>query len=298
LSRISGVTDVNSVRFLKVETRNLPVLAIIREFHKFDDIPINLRDGDPATIKQQLLDGAVVVGTITTARTGIGFGDELEVRYGGKTHRFPVAGTCSLYAMGGMGFFMDRDSAHVFGVEGADAFLVNAEEGARPQVAAQLRTLCAEQGLLFQTFADVENVFEGILNGVMASLWAILSLGFLIAVLGISNTLLMNVIEQTREIGLLRVVGMKAGGVRGMVVAQGVLIGLMSIVPGTLCGLLIALVLRLTVLSMLGTSFTFTIHPVLISSYLAGVGLILLAGAWLPAARASRLPLLQTIRNE
>ena len=46
------------------------------------------------------------------------------------------------------------------------------------------------------------------MSGVVASLWSMVVLVLLVSAVGVTNTLTINVLEQTREIGLLRIVAM------------------------------------------------------------------------------------------
>ncbi len=62
------------------------------------------------------------------------------------------------------------------------------------------------------------------MNGVVAAFWAVLGLGLVVASFGIFNTITMNVLEQTREIGLLRIVGMTRGQVLRTVISQGLIL--------------------------------------------------------------------------
>ena len=55
------------------------------------------------------------------------------------------------------------------------------------------------------------------INSVVGSLWMLLALGCTIATLGLVNTLTMNILEQTREIGMLRVIAMTRSQVRRMI---------------------------------------------------------------------------------
>ena len=63
------------------------------------------------------------------------------------------------------------------------------------------------------------------MNGVVGGLWGLLVLGSSSAAFGIANTLTMNVLEQTRELALLRVVAMTRCQVRKTILAQAVIIG-------------------------------------------------------------------------
>ena len=75
--------------------------------------------------------------------------------------------------------------------------------------------------------------------GVVAGL---VGLSVIIAVLGIANTLLLGVLERTREIGLLRAVGMSRRQVRTMVQAEGAILAALGALAGIGLGLLLAFV--------------------------------------------------------
>ena len=67
------------------------------------------------------------------------------------------------------------------------------------------------------------------MGGVIGGLWAILALSFIVAAFGIANTLTMSVLEQTRELALLRVVAMTRRQVRRLVLSQAGIIGLIGL---------------------------------------------------------------------
>lgn len=83
----------------------------------------------------------------------------------------------------------------------------------RPSQASWLKSrnrgqYCQAHGLLLQSYADLVQYIDTMINGVIASLWMLLGLGCVIATMGLVNTLTMNILEQTREIGMLRTVAM------------------------------------------------------------------------------------------
>lgn len=62
---------------------------------------------------------------------------------------------------------------------------------------------------------------------------------YLIVGLGAANTLLMSVMERTREFGLFRALGLGPGSIRNMVLAEGIVLGTLGMMIGTACGLLV-----------------------------------------------------------
>jgi putative ABC transport system permease protein len=134
---------------------------------------------------------------------------------------------------------------------------------------------------------------KGQVDQVLLLINALLVLSVLIAVLGIVNTLAMSVLERTREIGLLRAVGMTRGQLRRMVRLESVLIS----VYGSALGLGLG--------GLLGTSLTRALSEQGITElvvpggrlalFLAlGAGIGVMAAVW-PARRAARMQVLDAI---
>jgi len=122
---------------------------------------------------------------------------------------------------------------------------------------------------------------------------ALLLLSEIIAVLGIVNTLALSVHERTREIGLLRAVGMSPAQVRTMVRREAVVIAAV----GALVGIAVGLVWGWLFVAALGSQGLTTVAVpwaevalFLVVALLAGV-----LAAWFPARRASRLDVLDAI---
>ena len=118
---------------------------------------------------------------------------------------------------------------------------------------------------------------------------------FLVASLGIVNTLQMNIQDQMRTFGVLRALGMKGRQVRGVVLTQALLLGGLTLLPGALAGVVLAYVISRGSATWSGAPITFRLDlVVLIGSCSIGMASALLA-AWLPARRAARLVALQAL---
>jgi putative ABC transport system permease protein len=141
-------------------------------------------------------------------------------------------------------------------------------------------------------------MIDSLLAGVTGGLWVLLSLGLLVGALGVVNTLTMNVLEQTRELALLRVVAMTRHQVRKMVLSQAGIIGIIGIVLGIMVGISTAYFISLSMMPLLGFPAPFTLHPMLLGgSVVIGMALVL-AAAFVPAERAARLDLLIALQYE
>jgi lipoprotein-releasing system permease protein len=132
----------------------------------------------------------------------------------------------------------------------------------------------------------------------------ILLLIVLVAAFNIVSTLTMSVTDRTREIGILRAMGMTARQIRRVFVAQGVVVGVVGTALGTLGGVALALALDRYRLIELNPTVYFIDHlPV----ELAGLDVTLIilaslliaaAATWYPSWRAASLEPVEAIRHE
>jgi putative ABC transport system permease protein len=108
----------------------------------------------------------------------------------------------------------------------------------------------------------------------------------------------MSVLEQTRELGLLRIVAMTRSQVRRTILVQALIIGVVGFVPGILAGIAVAYVMNLAMTPLLGHPIAFGSHPWFDLATLAGALAITLAAAWIPARRAANLNVLTALHYE
>ena len=134
------------------------------------------------------------------------------------------------------------------------------------------------------------------IDQVLGMVTVLLLLTVVIATMGIANTLALSMLERTREIGLLRAVGMTRAQLRSMVRTEALLVAALAV----LVGLLLGTGLGSAAVTVLG--LTASMAVVIPIQQLLGVVLLaavtgLLAGA-VPARRAARLDVLHAIESE
>jgi len=117
-----------------------------------------------------------------------------------------------------------------------------------------------------------------------------------VAVLGVVNTLVLSVIERTRELGLLRAVGLSRAQSTRMITVEAVVISLFGALLGVSvgAGLGAAVVRALKDQGFTTTAFPFT----LMATYLVLAGVVGVIAAIFPARRAARLNVLDAIQAE
>ena len=163
-------------------------------------------------------------------------------------------------------------------------------------VRAQMKTLVADNPEV--SVSDPSSQIKQatrFLDLLLTVLNVLLGLTILVAVLGVINTLLLSVFERTRELGLLRAIGLSRSGVGWMVTVEAVLIS----VFGALLGMVLGTALGITLVKIFGGDFLKLTIPwgYLLVTLFAGV-IAGLVAALLPALRAARLNVLQAIAYE
>jgi putative ABC transport system permease protein len=133
-------------------------------------------------------------------------------------------------------------------------------------------------------------------NQILGLITALLLLSIIIALFGIVNTLALSIFERTRELGLLRAVGMSRRQVRSMIRGESVIIAVMGAIIGLAVGVLFGYAV-VNALSDEGIgSVVIPTGQLLTYVILAGIAGVI--AAVFPARRAARLDVLAAISYE
>jgi putative ABC transport system permease protein len=203
-------------------------------------------------------------------------------------------------AAGGFnGYVVDLDQAQAMGSGSNDnvVYVVMDETASADIVEQELTTALAEfpnvqvldQSAFKQTISDQ-------IGQLLSFLFALLVLAVLIALLGIVNTLALSVFERTREIGLLRAVGMSKAGIRRTIVLEALIIAVFGAVLGMVTGVAFGALLQRILAAEGIDQFAVNEGQLALFLFLAAVGGVV-AALW-PAWRASRLRILEAIATE
>ena len=134
------------------------------------------------------------------------------------------------------------------------------------------------------------------INQMLAVLYGLLGLSIVIAILGIVNTLVLSVSERTREIGLMRAVGLGKTQLSGEIITESVLTSLYGTVLGGATGVVLAAALK-KILEDQGLTSLSVPWGQMVGMLALSVVVGIIAALW-PALRASRLPVLDAIATE
>ena len=262
---------------------------------------------DPATLPRlgldyvegsaaDLRDDTVLLTDSWAEDEGYDVGDELTIEGPAGTHEFRVAGTYDDSAVVQVAVLMTTDAMEDLGYQPQDTSLTVFTDGSAG-VRERLEQAVADQPII--TVKDqagfAEEQREPIDQFVLI-IYALLGLALLIAVLGIVNTLALSVIERTREVGLLRAIGVSRRQLRRMVTLESVVISLfgtlLGVVLGTGFGVALMSAVRDEGLEVIAVPYG-QLVLFLVLSVLVGV-----LAAVFPARRAARLDVLRAIAAE
>ena len=165
-----------------------------------------------------------------------------------------------------------------------------------------LQDRLADEGYTAVTVEDQLGAFTTVIDGIVLVLNAFAIIALLAASFGIVNTLFMSVQERTREIGLMKAMGMGSGRVFSLFSIEATFIGLLGSALGVVvamgAGTALSEALSTTLLSNLPGLTLIAFDPVSIVVIVVAVMLIAFLAGTLPAARAARADPVESLRYE
>jgi putative ABC transport system permease protein len=176
-----------------------------------------------------------------------------------------------------------------------------------PVVRAQLQKLIADNhlDLEIRDFLDLSPFYVQV-RAMFGSIFVFISLVMGVIVLfAVVNTMTMNVMERTNEIGTIRAMGVRRGGVRMQFILEGALIGAIGATIGAVLAIGISALVNYAGLTWIppGNSSPTALkvdvlnHPVLIAATWLVLTVVAMAAAVIPANRAARLSVVDALRH-
>jgi putative ABC transport system permease protein len=248
---------------------------------------------------ERLRPGTTIVTASHAERRGVGVGDTLEMEFQGGAVPLEVVGVFGVGAAVPADYLVTMDTLQKGGLAPLDSMLfVNKTDDAdAAAVRADVEEILADLPLV--TVADPAEFAEQQkeqINFFLNIIYALLGLAVIIAVLGIVNTLALSVIERTREIGLLRAVGLSRPQLRRMVRLESVLVAVLGAVLGVLMGIAFGVALQRAIADQ---GITVLAVPwARLSVFVLVAGFVGVLAAVFPARRAARLDVLRAISTE
>ena len=301
LEKVDGVSAVSKVRFatgrLKGETGNTTVTGIDPGTIR-DVVTLEWKQGSDAVLGELTGNGAAITSDYASQHD-LQVGDEMvltaprgnEVTYTVKGVYEPGAGVIGGVLVDNASLERDWDAKDI-------AFaLVAGEPGANPEDVkeGEKAALAGFPAAKPQTIDDFKDEQAKQVDQLVGLVYALLSLSVIVALLGIVNTLALSVHERTRELGLLRAVGMSRRQVRRMVRAESVITAAIGALLGIVLGIAFAAIVSRPLAE---DGFVFelpvgTLVAVVILAAIAGV-----LAAIQPARRAAKVDVLRAVTTE
>jgi putative ABC transport system permease protein len=299
VAKAPGVEAVSEVRSGKAKMGGKTILVTGVDANLAKVVDIKWSSGSGSTPAQLGQDGAVVLER---------YADDHSLKVGSPlTVKTPTGKTFGLHVIGivdppkgGSPFGQVSVSTATFDASFAnhdnDLTLLNVRGGPSAENTAALeKSLTAFPAAVVETRDEFKTSRTKSLNQSLQILYALLGLSVIVSLFGVINTLVLSVFERTRELGMLRAIGMTRRQVRRMIRHESVVTALIGATLGIAVGMFLA-VLTTTALSQYGIVFAVPYGTLTVF-----VGVAILAGvlaAILPAKRASRLNILEALQYE
>ena len=253
-------------------------------------ISLTERDGD-----LELGPGVLLLSEREAKARSLEPGDTLPVAFGkGAQRTFRVGGLYEDNQLVGP-YLLDASAAADFARPLDGVVLVNAADGVSAEVlrTAVDRSIQPYPTVAASTSDEFARDVAGDIDVVITIISVLLLLSILIAVLGIVNTLALAVIERTRELGLLRAVGLARRQTRRMVTVEAVIVSVFGALLGIAVGSAFGVTLQRALAEEGITELRFPVARLALFVVVAAIAGVL--AALLPARRAARLDVLAAV---
>ncbi len=301
LERREGVRHVDRLRSFTVESRGRSIgmagvdiaLPVAGRF--------SMIDGDPdAALRAVADDGHVLISEPLARKDRLGVGDDLVVDGPAGELRFPIAGVFHDYSSEVGGAVMDLDTLEdAFGPGQVSnlALYLDPEQDAEA-LASSLRLEFAGRPLMFRSNRDIRGEVFRIFDQTFAITRLLQGMSLLIAVAGVTLTLIVLARERVGELALYRALGATRRQIFRVFLGKGLGIAGFGLALGLPAGIGLALIL-IFVINRAFFGWTIALHWSF-GALLEGAALILAASvlaSLYPALRASRTPATELTRE-
>ncbi|MGY4770713.1 ABC transporter permease [Kribbella sp. CWNU-51] len=297
VAKVPGVEQVTSVRGGEAKAFGKTITITAVDPQAPDLLTFDWRSGSQASLGELGADGAILDSAYADEH-GLVLGSRFPMQTAtGKTLQLQVKGIFRPPA-GGSPFGNVTISTATFDATSSQPLnlytFVNMSGGVTAaNTAALTSALSTFPNAKAQTREEFKKAQTDGIKSILNVLYVLLALSVLVSLFGIVNTLVLTVFERTRELGMLRAIGLTRGQVKRMIRQESVITALIGAVIGIVLGLVLASLLAARL-----DEISFTI-PVLQLVIFAVVSVVvgIFAAIW-PARRAAKLNPLEALQYE
>ena len=300
VAKVDGVAAVSSLRDTQAEIKGVDgdtffthaiEPATLNEVYNFD-----WQEGSDDTLRS-LGDDGVLLEEATATKGDFKVGDRIEVQGQSGKVSLTVRGIYKDDALLGGLAMTPAAFDRIVDQKRVSSILVKTAEGTSvPAVQKRVsRALEAFPEARSRSQDELKQENADQVNQLLGLFYALLAMSVIISAFGIVNTLTLSIFERTRELGLLRAVGMTRRDVRRMVRYESVITALFGALLGLVLGLFFAFVV---IQALEGEGITFSLPIGQIFSLMVFAIVVGIVAAIFPARRASRLDVLRAISYE
>lgn len=303
LENTDGISGVTSLRLAASQANGSPLQVIGIDPLKYPEVSgLEFSKGDPLTAYSTMAAGrAIIINGIFSASSGIKVGDVVRMNTPAGVLDYQVVGIAMDYlnAKLATGYISQANLEQDFNVTTDVLVMANRTSGAdEAAVNAALKSMVKDYPAF--TLIDSASFKKEQMKTFEMAMSFMYVLVFMLAIPGLIamlNTLSINVIERTREIGMLRAIGSTRKQVRQMVFSESLLLSALGTSLGILVGLFMSYyLLKALIFSGFKLEFYFPGLGIVVA---LAVGLIFgVLAAMIPARQAAATPIVEALRYE
>lgn len=298
-----GVEAATSLRLAASQTKGAALQMIGIDPEVYPQISgLAFSNGDPATAYPALANGrSIIVNGMFATSAAIKTGDVLTLKTPQGDQVYNVVGVAFDYlnAKIATGYISQANLATDFNASSDVLLLVNRKTNSNNSAVLSALKAIAKDFPAFSLIDSTEFKNEQInmFKQAMSTLYVLVVMLALPGLIAMANTMSINIIERTREIGMLRAVGTTQTQVKRMVFAESLLLSALGTTMGILVGLFLSyLLLKALIFIGFTVDFFFPATGILMS---VAVGLTFgIIAAMVPARTAARTVIVEALRYE
>jgi putative ABC transport system permease protein len=311
LEGVDGVAAAAAVRYLDAElvepdgtTTPLAFMAVEPgEYARVTSFVFaSTNQGEPQALMERLAQGdGLFISSVISEKYDLQQGETIRLKTRRGERDFPIVGVVvDFFNQGQVVEGSWRDMQRYFGGNDASAFLLKLDAGHSTEAVKE--RIDAQYGRQRRLTIESNAALKGRaldLTRQAFTLFDVLALiAVVVAALGVVNTMMMNVLERTQEIGMLRSLGMTRLQVVKMVLAEAAIIGLIGGAFGLGFGLFMSQLFLMAITQIQGydLQYVLPVQGILVSVVIALL-VSQLAGLW-PARRAAGIRIIESIHFE